>query len=66
LRNWLIIFFTAAAAANIKFQLVPLVFIVLFFILLRIIWFRWQAMQAGKKTYKWLLTFMPTILLANI
>jgi hypothetical protein len=66
LRNWLIIFFSAAAAANIKFQLVTLVFIVLFFILLRIIWFRWQAMQADQKTYKWLLTFIPAIFLATL
>ncbi|MBE9167813.1 hypothetical protein IQ238_09875 [Pleurocapsales cyanobacterium LEGE 06147] len=65
-RNLFLIFLAAAGAANIKFQLVPLVVFVLFFALFRIIWLRWQKMQAGEKPYKWLLTFIPLVFLTSL
>ena len=65
-RNLLLIFLSAFAAANIKFQLVPLVFLLLCFVLLRLIWLRCQQIQTRKKVYRWLLTFIPTIFLASL
>ena len=60
-RNLLLIFLSAVTSANIKFQLVPLVFLLLCFVVLRIVWLRCQQVQARKKAYRWLLTFIPTI-----
>ncbi|MDJ0634752.1 MAG: hypothetical protein QNJ34_16300 [Xenococcaceae cyanobacterium MO_188.B29] len=65
-RNLLLIFFSAVAAANIKFQLVPLVFLLLCFVVARIIWLRCQQIQTRTKLYRWLLTFIPTIFFASL
>lgn len=65
-RNLLLIFVSAVAAANIKFQLVPLVFLLLCFVLLRIIWLRRQEIKTRKQLYRGLLTFIPIIFLASL
>ena len=57
-RDLLIIFIAAASAANIKPQLVPLVFLVLSFTAFRIVWLSLKHSQAGK-TSKWLWMFLP-------
>lgn len=61
-RDLLTIFITAACAANIKPQLVPLVFVVLCFTLPRIVWL--QAHQKRHALFKWLRTFLPAVSLA--
>ena len=65
-RNLFLIFLAAAGAANIKFPLVPLVFFFLCFALFRIIWLCFKQIKAGEITYKWLLTFIPTVFLAAL
>lgn len=67
--NWLniaIIVLSAAAAANIKLQLVPLVIFVLFFALIRIVWLRWQAIKTENAGYSRLLILIPLIFLSSI
>jgi hypothetical protein len=65
-RNILTILLSAAAAANIKLQLVPLVVFVLFFALIRIVWLRWQAIRAGNAGYSRLLVLIPLIFCSSI
>ena len=64
-RDLLIIFLAGAYAANIKPQLVPLVFLILCFIVFRIVWLQFKQIQDRKTQWKWLLKFIPTILLAS-
>ena len=61
-----IVFIAAFGAANIKLQLIPLVFLILLFILVRIIWLHFRQIQGQKKPLKWLKPFIFSILLANI
>ena len=65
-RNLILIFLVAIAAANIKFQFVPIAFLVLGFSLLRIIWLRWQQIKRGEKTYQWLQTCIPLVFLGTL
>ena len=64
-RDLLIIFLAGAYAANIKPQLVPLVFLILCFIVFRIVWLKFKQIQDRKTQWKWLLKFIPTMLLAS-
>ncbi len=65
-RHLSVVFIAAAGAANIKLQLVPLVFIILCFILVRIIWLRFRQIQDKKILFKWLITFLSSIFLAAL
>jgi hypothetical protein len=65
-RNLLLIVLISVAAVNTKFQLIPLVAFVLGFVVLRLLWLRWQQIRAGKKTYRWLLRLLPTVILASL
>jgi hypothetical protein len=65
-RNLWGIFITAAVTANLKFQLIPLVFIVLVVALIRIIWLRWQQNTTARRFYRWLLKLIPTVCLASL
>ena len=65
-RNLVLIFLLSIAAVNTKFQLIPLVALVLSFALLRIVWLRLQIIRAGKKNYRWLLKLIPIMILAGL
>ena len=64
-RDLLIIFLAGAYAANIKPQLVPLVFLILCFIVFRILWLKFKQIQDRKTQWKWLLKFIPIMFLAS-
>ena len=66
LPNLLILILSAAAAANTKPQLIPLVFVVLCFAGCRFLWLRWQTIKAEKKTFSKLITFFITLCLASL
>jgi hypothetical protein len=62
----ILLILTSAAAANTKPQLVPHVFVVLFFAVIRIVWLQWRQMSAGEKISKWLLSFISVLFLASL
>jgi hypothetical protein len=65
-RNFLVIFLAATFTANIKFQLIPLVFLILCFIFFKIIFLKFQEIKEKRLQYKWLLTALPTICIAAV
>ena len=65
-RNFILILLVSTAAVNTKFQLIPIVAFVLCFALLRIVWLRWQLIQAGQKNSGWLLKLIPIVILAGL
>jgi hypothetical protein len=65
-RNLFVIFLSAACAANIKPQLIPLVFLILCFIVFKIISLRFRQIQERKRQYKWLLNVGLIICLADL
>ena len=64
--NLLIIILSAAAAANTKPQLNPLVFVVLCFAGCRLLWLRWQKIKAEKSPPSKLITFFLTLCLSSL
>ena len=66
LPNLLIIIFSAAAAANTKPQIIPLVFLVLCFAGSRLLWLRWQKIKKEKSSPTKLITFFLSLCLASI
>ncbi|MCC0177905.1 hypothetical protein I4641_13045 [Waterburya agarophytonicola K14] len=60
----LVIFFSSFGASNSKPQLEPLVFLVLGFIVLRIVWLHWHFKQSKIST--WLLKAIPIGMLASL
>ena len=65
-RNLLIIILSAAAAANTKPQIIPLVFVVLCFAGSRLLWLRWQKIKSEKSSSSKLITFFITLCLASL
>ncbi|MGF1478909.1 MAG: hypothetical protein ACFB4I_05400 [Cyanophyceae cyanobacterium] len=64
-RDLLTLFIAAASAANIKPQLVPLVFFVLCFTLPRIVWLQYQHSPQPRAFFRWL-RFLPIVSLAML
>ncbi len=64
-KSLVIIVLSAAAASNTKPQLQPLVFVVLFFIAVRIIWFRWRD-RKRQNLGKWLVKAGAIALLSSL
>ncbi|GET37507.1 hypothetical protein [Microseira wollei] len=65
-RNLFVIFLAAAGTANIKLQLIPLVFLILCFVGFKLIWLGFKQIQARRMQSKRLLTIVPTIFLAAL
>jgi hypothetical protein len=63
-RDLLVIFVAAFSASNIKPQLEPLVFLVLGFIVLRIVWLRFKIHSTSHQ--KWLFKAIPIGLIASL
>ena len=66
IKSLAIIVLSAAAASNTKPQLEPLVFVVLFFIAIRIIWLRWQQPQKGQNLGIWFIKAGAIALLSGL
>ena len=65
-RHLSVVFIAAVGAASIKLQLIPLVFLTLCFILVRIIWLCFRQIQEKKMQFKWLITFLSSSFLAAL
>ncbi len=65
-RNLFVIFLAASGTANIKMQLIPVVFLILCAIGFKLIWLCFKQIQAKTIQSKRLLTIVPTILLAGL
>ncbi|MDJ0634751.1 MAG: hypothetical protein QNJ34_16295 [Xenococcaceae cyanobacterium MO_188.B29] len=66
LPNLIIIILSAAAAANAKPQLIPLVFLVLCFAGSRLLWLRWRKINKEKGSPVRLIAFFLSLCLASI
>ena len=65
LRDWLVVFLAGVGASNSKPQLEPLVFVVLCFIVIRILWLRWR-LSSRQQLSAWLLKAVPLAFLASL
>ena len=65
-KSLIIIVLSAAAASNTKPQLEPLVFVVLFFIAIRIIWLRWRQPHKKQNIVRWFIKAVAITFLASL
>ena len=65
-RNLFVIFIAAACATSIKLILAPLVFLILCFILFKVISLHLKQIQTRRRQYKWLLSTLFAISLASL